>query len=306
MNQKINVTQVVDVTVQDKDVTQSVDDQRLKPKERKHPELWQLYLVQQELVEFRKKHLLRLSSANRGVSNLMPDLEQSIIEQFELDRHIEPKNNVERTGLDRKGDVVHDTPSLFHQMVLRGQEVGPIWDWLLSHKGIGESLAAKTLALIDDIRKFDTVTKLWRYAGYGLNDYWCDAKGKAICPAEGWKWIEVKPKVKYRIWTVVSDHHQDVTHLMNVNGSNSHHTDVTQMGDAIPLDKQWAYPQNKTLEPLQRVDFLEPDPDWQLKSLSDRLCKHYHAPYCTPLKSTLFLIAYLGYISHLAFVITFA
>jgi len=102
----------------------------------------------------------------------MPDLEQYIIKLFEFDRHIEPKNNVERTGINRKGDVVHDTPSLFHQMVLRGQEVGPIWDWLLAHKGIGESLAAKTLALIGDIRKFDTVAKLWRYAGYGLNNYW--------------------------------------------------------------------------------------------------------------------------------------
>ncbi len=300
MSHQSDVIHAKHATVHQIDITQPAYDQRLKPKARKHRALWQLYLIHHELTELRKKHVLRLSSANRNKSNLIPELEQSFIDMFDLDQHVNPKNKAQREGIG------YDSASIFSQMVLRGQEVGPIWDWLLNHKGIGESLAAKTLALINDIEKFDTIAKLWRYSGYGLNNYWCDTNGKAVCPAEGWKWVEIKKGKSYRIWTVVSDHslhvtheidvnnndrHTLVTHHPHVNSNNSHPINVTQTTHAIPIEKQWAIPQNNTLPPLERVDFLETNPEWELKNLSDRLCKHYHAPYNTPLKSTLYLIA---------------
>jgi len=247
-------------------------DKRLEPNARKHPKLWQLYLLQQELVEFRKRHSLRKKSALAGKSNLNADFEQTIIDRFSLDQHVDPKNTAQREGGTERNGTFHLFPSWFSEMVKEGEEVGPMWNWLMDHKGIGESLAAKILALIDDIEKFPTVAKLWRYAGYGLGYYWVDKSGKVICPQEGWKWVKIKKGVKYRIWTVVDSH-------------------VTQDGNAIPLDKQYAIPQNNTLPILERVDFLEPDPEWELKLLSDRRCKHYHLPFCTPLKSTLFLIA---------------
>lgn len=314
--------EILDSNVQLKYETQITDDQRLKPKARKHAKLWQLYLLHQEMTEFRKKHILRRSSADRGKSNLNSEFEQWIINHFNLDQHVEPKNKAQREGgLEKRTGIVYDTPSIFHLMVEAGKEVGPIWDWLVSHDGIGESLAAKTLALIDDIQRFDTVSKLWRYAGYGLNHYWCDKTGKAICPREGWKWIDTN-KGKYRVWTIVDSQCTDETHIHNAqndngqhnddiqhvrannnghienetqrslapNKTNGQHPDETQVCYALPLEKQWAFPQNNDLPPLQRVDYLEPEPDWELRLLSDRLCKSYHAPYCTPLKSTLYLI----------------
>ena len=46
---------------------------------------------------------------------------------------------------------------------------GPVWDWITSIKGLGAgSLAAQLLAQIDDIAKFDTVSKLWRFCGYAV------------------------------------------------------------------------------------------------------------------------------------------
>lgn len=44
----------------------------------------------------------------------------------------------------------------------------PAWDWLSQVKGAGPTLSTKILGLIGDISRFDTVSKLWKYAGYGL------------------------------------------------------------------------------------------------------------------------------------------
>lgn len=42
------------------------------------------------------------------------------------------------------------------------------WEWLSTVKGIGPTLACKIIALIDDIGKFDNISKLWSFSGYGL------------------------------------------------------------------------------------------------------------------------------------------
>ena len=55
-----------------------------------------------------------------------------------------------------------------------------IYEALISIKGIGPKLAAKLLALID-IRRADTVSALWRYAGYAVID------GKSEQPTRGEK-----------------------------------------------------------------------------------------------------------------------
>jgi hypothetical protein len=45
----------------------------------------------------------------------------------------------------------------------------PIIDAMVAVKGVGYLLAAKVVAMID-IERADTVSALWRYAGYGVND----------------------------------------------------------------------------------------------------------------------------------------
>ena len=44
----------------------------------------------------------------------------------------------------------------------------PIYHEVARVRGVGPTLAAKTVALIGDIGRFDTVSKLWRFAGYAV------------------------------------------------------------------------------------------------------------------------------------------
>jgi len=126
-----------------------VKDQRPDPKPRKHPQLWQSYLFWNELVEMRKRHTLRISSIEKGKSNLDGQLEYDFMELLQVDELIKYANKT---------------------MINYGKLI-PCWDFVTSIKGLGEgSLAAQLLAQIDDISKFDTISKLWRFAGKAVID----------------------------------------------------------------------------------------------------------------------------------------
>lgn len=125
-------------------------DKRPDPKPRKHPQLWQSYLWWDELVQMRKRHLLRISSIEAGKSNLDA--------QFEHDM-------LDRIGLDI---AIKDTKKI---MVSCGEDVGRIWDWLISIRGLkAGGLAAQLLAQFDDVSKFATVSKFWRFSGWAVID----------------------------------------------------------------------------------------------------------------------------------------
>lgn len=125
-------------------------DNRPDPKPRKHAHLWQSYLFWHELVEMRKRHLLRISSIEAGKSNLDAQLEKDFMSDMQIDLLINKSKK---------------------NMITFGDEVGEIWKWITSIKGLGEgSLAAQLLAQIDNIGKFDTISKLWRFAGQAVID----------------------------------------------------------------------------------------------------------------------------------------
>ncbi len=128
---------------------ENTTDRRPAPKPRKNAHLWQSFLWWDELMQMRKRHTLRLCSAERGKSNFDGQFEADVMEQMRLDTLI---------------DIASKT------MASYGRAAGPIWDWLTSIRGIGDHTAAKLIALIDDPAKFDTVSKLWRFSGYGLKD----------------------------------------------------------------------------------------------------------------------------------------
>lgn len=46
----------------------------------------------------------------------------------------------------------------------------PAWLWLNQVKGMGPTLSTKILGLIGDVEKFDTVSKLWSFSGYGIKN----------------------------------------------------------------------------------------------------------------------------------------
>lgn len=63
----------------------------------------------------------------------------------------------------------------------------PIFEEMSAVKGIGPTLAAKIIAMVD-IERANTVSALWKYAGYGLGYYWQDESGKICAPQSGYKW----------------------------------------------------------------------------------------------------------------------
>lgn len=58
-------------------------------------------------------------------------------------------------------------------------ELHPVAPWLLSVKGIGPTLACKLVGLIGDATQFETVSKLWRFAGQAVVSK-CSACGHTI------------------------------------------------------------------------------------------------------------------------------
>lgn len=65
----------------------------------------------------------------------------------------------------------------------------PVWPWLERVRGIGETLAARLLGIIGDIARFETESKLFRYAGLAVID------GKAERPIKGER-IHYDPQLK--------------------------------------------------------------------------------------------------------------
>jgi len=127
----------------------NTQDKRPDPKPRKNPHLWQAYLWWDELMQMRKRHTLRISSIEKGKSNLDAQFERDMMEHVQLDTL-----------------VCHAKK----EMIAFGRTIGPIWDWFTSIKGVGDHTAAKILAQFDDVGKFATVSKFWRFAGWAVVD----------------------------------------------------------------------------------------------------------------------------------------
>lgn len=137
-------------------------EKEMKLKERKHALLWQAYKTWDELKEMRKKHILRLSAIERGVAGYDSGYEEEIIANLTV--------------------YLKDAKKEMHTY---GKGAGPIWDKLLSIRGIADHTAAKLIALFDDVGKFDTISKFWRFAGYGLYEYWVNENGTVMAPKDG-------------------------------------------------------------------------------------------------------------------------
>lgn len=125
-------------------------DKRPDPKPRKHPELWQAFLVWRELMLMRQRHNLRIKSIQAGKSNLSLGFEKNYLKRIDLDGILDEYRRI---------------------MIGAGETLGPIWTWTISFPGLGAGgLAAQFLAQIDDVGRFSNVAKLWRFAGYAVFD----------------------------------------------------------------------------------------------------------------------------------------
>lgn len=125
-------------------------DKRPEPKPRKLALLWQSYLWWHQLMEMKKGSDLRVKAVQRGKSNYSAHFERQMVKQLYIKELLREARKV---------------------MVGHGEDAGPIWGWLTSIKGLragGE--AAKLLGQIDDIGLFATVSKLWAFAGWAVDD----------------------------------------------------------------------------------------------------------------------------------------
>lgn len=152
------------------------------PNPRKYPQLWQSYLWWEELMLMRQRHTLRLQAIEDGRSNMDETFERGLIEG-----RVVVQMHTKKGTVEKRYDMVaaDDLLAMANKIMINyGSEV-PCWEWITGIKGLGAgSQAAKILALIDDIGRFDTVAKLWRYAGYGLYEYYQD-DGKVVAPTKG-------------------------------------------------------------------------------------------------------------------------
>lgn len=64
---------------------------------------------------------------------------------------------------------------------------------LMSLRGISDILASKLLAMIDP-KKANTASALWKFAGYGLGEYWENDKGEIVAPKQGYQFLRAKGK----------------------------------------------------------------------------------------------------------------
>lgn len=126
-------------------------DKRPDPRPRKLNRLWQYFILHNELLETGKRHKNRIIAAERGKTNCFDaDVERQFMKDINLEENL---RRVEK------------------QMIEAGQQAGDIWEWLTSIRGLRSgSLAARLLAHIDDVGKFDLVSQLWRFCGLAVFD----------------------------------------------------------------------------------------------------------------------------------------
>lgn len=230
-------------------------------KPRKNVRLWQTYQLWHELMELRKKSKLRINAVERGVSNYDVIHEKLLLKAVNFDVLVAPKNKLEKEG------------SIWQTMVNYGIAVGPIWDWCLSHKGIGEGLAAQLLAQIDDISNFDSPAKLWRHCGYGLYHYWVDEKGTIQAPYKGWK------------------HYAKTKKLLGEFSASGLEENQHYFIDEFTGNTLKALTVVDRLEPEEIAHWVLPSDKWKLVQHRDVNVASYHSSYNKSLKSTCYNIA---------------
>jgi ribosomal protein L37AE/L43A len=117
---------------------------------RKLGALWQVYQFWREMTTGQRAHLQRIDRIQKGVSTMDNTMEQTILDMVPYEKFIK---FADKTMIDL------------------GATAGPIWDWLRTIKGLKSGhITAILLAQIDDIGRFDTVSKLWRFAGLAVID----------------------------------------------------------------------------------------------------------------------------------------
>jgi hypothetical protein len=120
------------------------------PRVRRRAAVYQYYRVWNELIDVRKQHMSRLRFIESGISTLDPEIEILILKETRVDELIDKF----------RGLMIESSKALtpdFHA-------------WITTIKGVGDKTAAALIGEIDDIGRFDTISKLWRFSGFAVFD----------------------------------------------------------------------------------------------------------------------------------------
>jgi len=226
-------------------------------RERKLNGLWASYLLWKDMQKTQTKLMNRIDAVQRGVSNVDESVLRRLINVSQLVVHVEPQNKAER-------DI-----SIKTIMIEQAKMAGPIYEWCMDIRGLGDALVPGLLALVDDIHAFDTVAKLWRYSGYGLYKYWINKDGNIQTPLDGWKW-ETKTK------KLIDELEANNVSYTIAEGKNNSRVKFFAIVDTVEHPNAYQ---------------IEPSPDWKLVTRTDRYVAGWHSPYNKILKSHMFNIA---------------
>lgn len=91
--------------------------------------------------------------------------------------------------------IAGDIEKAITQSLIPEVQAHPAWPWLEGIRGVSYTSAALVLGHID-IAKCDTVSSLWRYAGYGVVD------GKRERPTKGVK-LPYNARLKTMVWRLI-------------------------------------------------------------------------------------------------------
>lgn len=191
------------------------EDKRPPAKPKKHPELWQSWLWFDQLRRVRIASNNRAISAERGKSMMSAQMEYDMIELLDLEASEE---------FARK------------KMIYCGSQVGPIWNWVTSIKGLGAgTLAAQLLALIDDISIPPYPSSLCRFAGFSVTP-----DGKAEKCQRGVK-SPYNRKLKGVCWNVADQFIRHYTPIYREIYDDEKERQRLLHPEKIKVDGKWRY-----------------------------------------------------------------
>ncbi len=166
----------------------SIEDQVVKARSRKYPELYTAYQMWMELNEFKTRITNRIGAVERGDSFIDAALSGIFLKGgVEVARERTTPSGKLKAKLYNMGLGLEGLQAFAQEEMHAYGKYHPMWEWMVAIPGIAGNNAAKFLALVDDIARFDTIASLWRYSGYGIFKYWVDEEGRVYAPEYGYK-----------------------------------------------------------------------------------------------------------------------
>lgn len=144
---------------------------------------------------------LRSGASVRAVISLLYDLQASRIQYNNRVKMIEQnkssETNLEKEPLDNIFEGLEKFEKNLQSVLQDYVSDKPQMEYLSRIRGIGTILSANLIAIYGDMSKFDTISRLWSYSGFGIHDGVADRRKKGekihynpFAKTLGWKLMQ--------------------------------------------------------------------------------------------------------------------